>query len=219
MLATADLSTKRRLDGARNSSRMRVTNRAGMAASPARTPRRAPGRSAGSVSLSRYPEAPARRESKRSSSSCDCVSMTMAVCGRARLIWTAAWIPLPGIWISSSTTSGRCSRASRSASDALAPSAQTSQPPSSNACLIRARMWAWSSAMTIRMPVCATTSPSPSSLSFERPRSGWSRAGRWPGPACWSARSRYRWRQPSPRRTPGRRPGWKGSCSRPSGTA
>ena len=68
----------------------------------------------------------------------------------------AARIPLPGMWMSSSATSGRCSATSATASSAVAPSPHTSQPSASSASRTRARSRVWSSAITTRTPV---TSP------------------------------------------------------------
>ena len=66
--------------------------------------------------------------------------MTIAVCGSCGLISAAASMPLPGMWMSSRATSGSCSTASPTASSAVAPSPQTSQPPASSAARIAARM-------------------------------------------------------------------------------
>ena len=64
---------------------------------------------AGSVSLSRYPLAPARSAANRSSSVSETVNMTTIICGRRAVISQQAAIPLPGILMSSTHKSGRVS--------------------------------------------------------------------------------------------------------------
>ena len=63
-----------------------------------------------------------------------------AVDGADRPISWAAWIPLPGMWMSSSATPGAEDETRATASSAVPASPTTTQPPSSRACRIRARV-------------------------------------------------------------------------------
>ena len=138
-----------------NSSMSRRVAPGASSASPAATTRIAASRSAGGVSLSRKPLAPARRAAKTYSSRPKVVriSTRTAEVSGATVIRRVASIPsMPGMRMSISTTSGRSRRA---ASTASAPVAASPTEARSGAVSTRMRKLprtrAWSSATSTRM--------------------------------------------------------------------
>ena len=71
----------------------------------------------GEAPFSTYPRAPARMAANTDSSSSNMVSIKIATSGAAFVIWRVASMPpMPGIWMSMITTSGRRVTAARTAS-------------------------------------------------------------------------------------------------------
>src|SRR5690242_3777990 len=145
-------------------------------ASPPTTTRSAWSSSAGWVSFSRNPLAPARSARKMYSSSPKLVRITTRTLSRrssATICLVASRPSSTGIWMSMSAMSGRCSAASATACCPSAASATTSMSSSaSSSDLMPLRISAWSSASRILITTAPASRQRPSrqSPSRQRPR-------------------------------------------------
>jgi hypothetical protein len=142
---------RRRGPRSRNSSITRATSSGVRTASPFMTSPSVFGSCLGSMSLSRYPEAPARSDAKRSVSSRETVSITIFVWGSLALISQAAATPPPGMRTSRMQTSGDSWTAASIAPAASPASAHTTYRASaSSARRMSSRVGTWSSARRTR---------------------------------------------------------------------
>lgn len=189
--------------GRKFSSRRRVM-RGDTTASPAATLRIAVSNSSGLVFFSRKPEAPAWSPAKAYSSRSKVVRMSTLLCGEIRMTCRVASIPsVPGIRTSMRTTSGRSSRARRTAWTPSAASPTGAMSGWASRMVLKAIRSSPSSS-AIRMRIVMRTPPrrcrggGGCSLASRRPeavRPPTSPRRRPSARACRGCRGRTRWRR------------------------